>query len=112
MSRTYEPYIPRGKSELLDMLGLLMLSSPTFIDDSGYFPERNVATVFHGLNEGLGLIRRQLGDERYLAAMDISNKMRAYFEADPEDKTGAADAGRQLVYELEDLLKQRKTETR
>jgi hypothetical protein len=87
MPKPYDPYIPQGKSELRDYLGLLMLSSPTFVDASGYFPERNISTVF------------------YLEAMDISNRMRAHFEADPDDSNGGSDAGRQLVYQLEDLLK-------
>ena len=61
MPRKYTPYIPQGKSEIMDQLGSMMLSSPKFEDDSGYFPGKNIDTVFYQLNEGLRLIRKQLG---------------------------------------------------
>jgi hypothetical protein len=32
--------------------------------------------------------------------------MKAHFEADPEDKTDDSLAGRQLIYDMEDVLKE------
>jgi hypothetical protein len=106
MPKPYSPHIPQGKSEIIDQLGFMMLSSPTFEDKSGYFPERNIDTAFLQLNEGLRLIRKRLGEEKYEALVDLSGRMRAHFEADPEDKTEDSLAGRQLIHEMEDLLKQ------
>jgi hypothetical protein len=104
MPRQYTPYIPQGKSEIMDKLGSMMLSSPKFEDDSGYFPGKSIDTEFYSLNEGLRLIRNQLGEEKYLALADLSARMRKHFEADPDDKTEDGLAGRQLIHEMEDIL--------
>jgi len=89
----------------MDKLGAMMLESPTFIDRSGYFPGRNVETTFFELNEGLKVIRKKVGEERYEALLALSDRMRAHFEADPEDKTDDAIAGRELIHEMEDILR-------
>ncbi len=81
---------------------MVMLSSPTFKDD--YFTERSVETVFSSLNGGLVNIRKKLGEERYQTLSALSDRMRAHFEADPEDKTEDARAGRRIIREMEDVL--------
>jgi hypothetical protein len=106
MPTPYEPYIPKGVSEIMDLLGWMMISSPTFADRTGHFPGRNIGTAFHALNESLRLIRQKLGEERYLKLMEMSDRMRAHFEADPEDKTDDALEGRALIEEMEILLRQ------
>jgi hypothetical protein len=105
---SYQPYIPQNASEVIDLLGSMMLSPPTMTHQ--LFPERNLDTQFHALNEGLGLIRGKLGEERYAKAMELSQRMRVHFEADPEDKKGEAHKGYLLIHELEALLKQRATQ--
>jgi hypothetical protein len=59
------------------------------------------------LKEGLRLIRRKLGEERYLELMEMSDRMRAHFEADPENKTDDTLKGRAIIHEMEELLKQK-----
>jgi hypothetical protein len=108
MFKNYTPYIPQGIGETLDMLGFMMLAAPTFVDDSGYFPDRNIDTAFYALNEGLQLIRKRLGEEKYLALVDMSARMKAHFEADPLDENGECMAGRELILEMIDILKGRK----
>ena len=105
MPLPYRPYIPQTPGELWDLLGSMMLGAPTFKDDTGYFPERNIETVFVALHGGLEAVRKKLGEERYAALMVLSQRMRPLFEADPEDKTGDAQAGRQLIHEMEDILR-------
>jgi hypothetical protein len=89
----------------------MVLKSPTFVDKTGYFPKQNIDTVFQALNEGLRLIRGTLGEERYLKLVEMSDRMRAHFEADPEDKTDDTLRGRDIIYEREDLLKQKVQKT-
>lgn len=89
----------------MDQLGFMMLWSPTFKDVSGWFPERNVETTFFALNEGLKCIRKQLGEETYAALMALSDRMRAHFEADPEDKTDDTIKGRECIMEMDELLR-------
>jgi hypothetical protein len=101
-------YVPESKGEILDMLGFMMLSSPTFTDDSGYFPDRNIETVFVDLNQGLLHIRRRLGEEKYLALAEMSARMKTHFEADPNDENGECLAGRELILDMIDILKGRK----
>jgi hypothetical protein len=99
----YKPYVPQTIGEMTDLLGMVMLSSPTFKDD--HFTERNVETVFSSLNGGLDNIRKKLGEERYQTLRTLSDRIWVYFEADPEDKTDDSLAGRQLIHEMEDILK-------
>jgi hypothetical protein len=101
----YKPYVPQNIGELMDHLSYMMLYSPTFKDKTGYFPQRNVDTAFVSLNEGLLVVRTKLGEERYAMLSAMSDKMRALFEADPDDTTGDARAGRKIIREMEDILK-------
>jgi len=100
-----KPCIPRGVGELLEHLSYMMLFSPTFKDKTGYFPWHNIDTAFLSLNEGLLGIRKKLGEEHFAALKALSDKMRALFEADPEDKTGDTHAGRMLIHEMKDMLR-------
>lgn len=104
MPRKFRPYVPQSLGDLLDQMGFMMLSSPTFRDKTGYFPEQNLETAFYELNEGLQRLRPKLGDELYRRFVAMSDQMRAYFEADPEDKTGDSNRGRALIREMEELI--------
>jgi hypothetical protein len=44
-------------------------------------------------------------EETYLKLRDLSDRARACFEADPDDKADGRRKGCALIYELEDLLK-------
>jgi hypothetical protein len=50
----YKPGVPKGTSEIMGLSGMVMLASPTFLDQTGYFAGRNVETISHSLNKGLG----------------------------------------------------------
>jgi len=84
----------------------MRLLSPTFKDITGYFPGRNIDNTFYELNGGLRLLQPKLGDDLYLKLRDMSDRMRAHFEADPEDQTDDALKGRAIIGEMIDLLKQ------
>ena len=100
----YKPYIPQTIDELWDQVGSMMLGSPAFEDKSGYFPGMSIDSEFFALNEGLERVRPLLGEERYQALIDLSDRMRAHFEADPENKTDDTIKGRELIHEMENLL--------
>lgn len=106
--RSYKPYIPQSIGDVMDLLARMMLDSPTFEDDSGYFPDRNIETTFFQLSEGLKIIHKKLGEERYAALVSLSDRMRTHFEADPENKTDDTLKGRALIHEMEDILTGRK----
>jgi hypothetical protein len=99
------PYIPQTIGELMDQLGSMMLGSPSFKDRTGYFPQMNIDTEFFSLNEGLNVIRKKLGDERYTTLRAMSDQMRALFESDPENTNGGTKAGCKLIREMKDVLK-------
>ena len=82
-----------------------MLAAPTFRDSSGYFPYRNVETQFQSLNEGLKTVRSDVGEEAYQKLAALSDRMRAHFEADPDETNGETAKGCMLVYEMQDILK-------
>jgi hypothetical protein len=73
---------------------------------SGYLPFLNLDYVFRQLHEGLGHNRLRLGEERYLELLRLSDRMRALFEADPEDKTGETSVGCKIIHEMEDILRE------
>ena len=104
MYRNPNPYIPRTIGEVRDLLGSMMLSAPTFVDETGYFADRNMDSEFHALNEGLKAIQKQLGEKMYRKMTERSDQMRAHFEADPQDKTGDTSKGRKLIVEMLEIL--------
>ena len=105
MPRPYQPYIPQTTGELWDQIASMMLGAPTFKDRTGYFPAMNIETEFAALNGGIDAVRKKVGEERYAALVALSKQMRPLFEADPEDKTGEAQAGRRLIHQMEDILR-------
>jgi hypothetical protein len=107
MFENHTPYIPEGISEILDYLMSMMLCAPKFEDDSGHFPDNNIDTEFQALNEGLRLIRKRLGKEKYAALADKSARMEVYFRADPSDESQDCKAGRELILDMIDILKGR-----
>ncbi|KQS01491.1 hypothetical protein ASG11_17715 [Sphingomonas sp. Leaf357] len=98
------PYIPASLSEVNDLIGSMVLGAPTFIDDTGVFPNRNIDSRFHQLVEGFGLVRKKLGEDRYARLIDMAARAKALFADDPTDSNGKTDVGRQLLYDMEDVL--------
>lgn len=99
------PYVPATLSEIYDQLGSMVLHAPTFIDKLGHFPERNVETEFSTLIQGFDRVRKKLGEERYVALVDLAGRAKALFAADQDDTNGKTDQGRALLFEIEDVIK-------
>src|SRR5688500_5709873 len=87
MSEIKTHYVPQGIGELMDHLAMMMLSSPQFEDRTGLLPGTSIDTVFAELNGAIEFIRKKVGEEDYAKLAELSARMRAHFEADPEDKT-------------------------
>lgn len=98
-------YIPKTVGEIVDQLGSMMLSAPQFKSRLPWAFEENIDSNFYELNEGLKIIRRQLGEEAYAQLVEMSDMMRAHFEADPEDKTEDGIKGRELIDEMTEILR-------
>jgi len=111
MPRKFRPYIAQSLGDLLDKMGFLLLSSPTFLDKTGYFPEQNLDTTFYALNESIKRLRHELGDDLYSQLLEMSDHMRAYFEADPNDENGKTAEGQKLVLEMERMIEARARST-
>ena len=99
-------HIAQNIQELLELTSAMLLSAPKFTDKTGYFPYRNLDYIFRELHEGLNHNRRRLGEERFAELTQMSDRMRALFEADPEDKTGETLQGCRIIHEMEAVLKQ------
>ena len=99
-------YIPQSIQELIELLISMLLSAPKFTDRTGWLPFLNLDYVFQQLNEGLSVNRQALGEQRYQELMQLTDRMRALFEADPDNKTGETRKGRDIIYEMEDILRQ------
>lgn len=98
--------VPQNVGELVEHLNWMLLNSPTFVDKTGYLPFLNLDYVFEELNDGLALNRQTLGEARYNELMGMSDRMRALFVADPEDKTGETAMGCKIILEMEDIVRQ------
>ena len=105
MPDAYKSYVPQTPGELIDFLTGMLRDSPTFTDKWGHFPHRTIDTQFTALKESFAVLRKQLGEERYVQLVDMADRMRAHFEADPEDKTEDGAAGRKLLFAIEDILR-------
>ena len=99
-------YVPGNVGEVIDQLNHMLLGAPKFEDKTGYFPIRNLEYDFQQLAGGLNNIRQALGEARYQELTGMSDRMRALFEADPEDKTGDTLQGCKIIHEMEDILRQ------
>ena len=97
-------YIPASLGEIYDLLGAMILDAPTFTDDSGEFPERNIDTVFRQLTESFGIARKKLGEERYATLIGTAERAKALFLGDPNVDNGKTDQGRELLFEIEDIV--------
>ena len=100
------PYIPQSLSEIYDLLGSMWLSAPTFVDQTGAFPEHDVNQRFEVLTQSFGIVRKKLGEERYARLVELAGQAKALFAADPGDDNGKADEGRKLLAEIEDLIQE------
>lgn len=99
------PYIPVSLSEIRDQLISMVFSAPTLTDRLGSFPERNIDSEFFTLRQGFDLVRSKLGEERYSAACDLAARAKALFAADQDDTNGKTDEGRELLFQINDILK-------
>jgi hypothetical protein len=99
-------HVAQNIQELLELTTSMLLSAPKFLDKTGYFPYMNLDYVFRELHAGLSLNRQALGEERYNELTQMSDQMRALFEADPEDNTGETLKGCKIIHEMEDILRQ------
>ncbi len=107
--RPYKPYIPQSVGEIIEQLEWMGYHTPTFEDPSfdELYPGRDLKVVFYELREGLNVNRKALGEGRYLKAIEVTDRMRAYFESHPDDGVGQASEGTKLIEEMTDLLKGR-----
>lgn len=98
-------YIPQTIGELNDHLAMMMLTSPLFADRTGLLPGRSIDTVFAELNGSLDRLRKKVGEDNYARLVELSARMRAHFEADPEDKTDDSIKGRDCILDMQEILR-------
>lgn len=102
---SYTPYVPATIDELNDLLGFIAIMGPNFEDVM--FPGRNLDSVFEQLNAALELVRPKMGEQKFEALSELSHRMRALFDADPDDTNGDSRAGRALAHEMQSILGKR-----
>lgn len=98
----YKPYIPQSVGELWDLIGSMVLNAPRFVDDD--FPGKNIDTEFVELIEGLTTIRKQLGEDRFTKLREMAERTKAHFVAAADDDSEEVKAGRNLLFEMEEVL--------
>ena len=99
-----DPYLPASLSEMYDLLALMVLGAPTFVDRAGYFPKQDIHTLFTMLTQGFEQVRKKLGEERYAKLNELATQAKALFADDPDNNNGKTDQGRDLLFEIEDII--------
>ncbi|RZI56812.1 MAG: hypothetical protein EOP94_04060 [Zymomonas sp.] len=99
-----KPYIPATLSEIDDFLMGTIGYAPTFIDETGIFPDRTIDSEFEHLAAGFELVREKVGEERYTRMCELAVRAKALFAEDPEDTNGKTSEGIKLVYEITNVL--------
>ena len=107
MRRPYKPYIAQTIGELSENLGWMMLNSSDVQGSYRLFPGSQHRYRLPSLNDSLANLRGKLGEERYAKMREMSDQMRALFESDPEGATGGRKAGRQIIHEMELMLRRK-----
>jgi hypothetical protein len=102
--RASDPYIPETLSEIYDYLAGTLARAPTFVDDTGHFPERNIDTEFDVLVAAFGRVRQKIGEERHAKLIALVERAKALFLADPNDDNGKTLLGCKLIWEIEDII--------
>ena len=101
---SYNPYVPQDPEELVDLIGSMVLASPRFIDTSGFFPEKNLETVYFALGEGLKAARAELGEARYATLIDAAEQTRGLFAAAVDEDADDVLTGRTLLLDMIDII--------
>jgi hypothetical protein len=86
MVEEFQPYhyVPSTMSEIKDFFGYMALSCPDEFPDGHTMEE-----AYTELEEGLGLVRKKIGDERYSRAIEMVEQSKQLF-TDGEDRAGSA----------------------
>ena len=106
MLRPYKPNVPQSTSEIWDLLGWMAIYNPKFVEPPGpYKSYETIETTFFALKAAFEVVRKKLGEERFHILMDMADRMRALFEADHDNVTGDSDKGRELLWQMEDVLR-------
>ena len=100
----YKPYVPQDRQELVDLLGSMVLDSPRFADTSGFFPGKNIETVYFALSEGLKAIQVDLGRERVAKLDEMAERTKKWFTAATDEDADEVWAGRNLLLEMIEIV--------
>jgi hypothetical protein len=98
MALPYKLTIPSTTGEVRDLLGCIMLTSPTFTDEA--FPGMDIDTTFLELKSGLNNIRNSLGESTYNRMVEMAVEMRRHFESNEVRE------GNIIAYEMQELIGQ------
>lgn len=100
--RPYKPHVPQSVGEMVEKLDWMSYHAPTFEDPSfdEMYPGRTLRVVFFEINEGLNVLRGEIGAERYRTAVEQAERMRALFEGAPNDLLD----GKKLIEDMKLLL--------
>ena len=99
-----EPYIPASLSEIYDFLACLLGGAPTFVDDTGFYPDQNIDTEFAVLVAAFDKVRRKLGEDRYVKLIELAAQAKGLFAADPKNENGKTRQGYRVIHEIEDII--------
>ncbi len=99
-----QPYIPASLSEIYDFLASLLGGAPTFVDDTGFYPDQNIDTEFAVLIAAFDKVRKKLGEDRYTKLIELAALAKALFAADPNNDNGKTGQGYKVLHEIEDII--------
>lgn len=99
-----EAYVPASLGEIYDFIASLLGGAPTFVDDTGFYPDQNIDTEFTVLVAAFDKVRAKLGEDRYARLIELAAQAKKLFAADPNDENGKTDQGYKALLEIEDII--------
>ncbi|WP_271300788.1 hypothetical protein [Sphingomonas sp. CV7422] len=99
-------FIPKQLSEIQDHITTMAGEAPLFTEITFYGYPRTIDNEFYRLREGLSAVKDKLGGSRFEKVVDLTNKAKALFLADPQSATGDASKGVTALMDVYDILEQ------
>jgi hypothetical protein len=99
-----KPYVPATLSEIWDLLASMILGAPKF--DRFIMGEEGLDAEFRTLVSGFDRVRTKLGEERYAKLIDLAARAKTLFAEDQEDTNGKTNEGRELLFDIEEIIQE------
>lgn len=99
-------YVPKFLGEIQDGLQAHIGKAPGYHDGFDSFMGNDIHSLFARIEEGSGLSRDKLGEDRHAQLVSMARGVKALFLADPEDNNGKTMEGVRIIWAMDALIQE------